>query len=65
MTIHDAYEFRSELTKQQRYDARRRASGRCMVCGKFAVNARHCERHRDRLNERRRELYAQTRGKRL
>ena len=58
MTIHDNWEH-VPLTKQQRYDRRRRASGRCIVCGKFAITARHCQRHNDRLNEKRREMRAQ------
>jgi hypothetical protein len=58
MTIHDQYEH-APLPKWTRYERRRRAGGRCIVCGKFTVTARHCARHAEAQNARRRERYAQ------
>jgi len=43
------------MTRQQRYQQRRRAEHRCVECGQPAVTASHCEVHRQAHNRRERE----------
>jgi len=41
---------------RQRYQFRRREAGLCIICGKQAVTANHCERHRVKTVRRRKKL---------
>lgn len=43
------------MTRQQRYQLRRRKEGRCVECGQPAVTASHCQVHREAHNRRERE----------
>ena len=40
-----------EISRQRKYQLRRRDAGKCMICGANRVNASHCEKHAALANE--------------
>ena len=44
-----------EVSRQRRWQLRKMASGKCLVCGRKRVNAKFCRVHRSRVNAQRRK----------
>ncbi len=40
-----------EISRQRRWQIKKRAEGFCMICGKPRVNASYCETHRKEINK--------------
>jgi len=44
------------ISRQRRWQLRMMQQGRCSLCGKPAVNAKYCKRHRKAVNASRRKV---------
>ncbi len=40
------------MTRQQRWQTKQHILGNCRICGKKAINASHCEFHKNEANKR-------------
>jgi len=43
------------VSRQRRWQLRKLASGKCIVCGRRRINAKFCRVHRGRVNAKRRK----------
>lgn len=39
------------VSRQYKWQLKQREAGNCKICGKKAVNKKHCEEHRIKYNE--------------
>lgn len=42
------------VSRQRRWQLRKMAAGKCLVCGRPKINAKFCRMHRKRINAKRR-----------
>ena len=48
--IRDKYTY-APISRQRKYQLRRRDAGKCMICGANRVTAQHCEEHAKLAND--------------
>ena len=53
--INDELSDRTDVSRQRRYQLRKKRDGRCVRCGRPTVSKLHCEEHRQKANVRCRE----------
>ena len=50
------------MTKQQKWQIKKKALGLCTMCGQKSVNKNHCEYHRQRANQLAKQWYKKQMG---
>jgi hypothetical protein len=53
--INDEFSDRTDVSRQRRYQLRKRRDGRCVRCGRPTLGKIYCEEHRQEANVRGRE----------
>ena len=49
------------ISRQRRWQIKKKAGGMCVICGKPRINAGHCEEHRQQQSELKARVYHEKR----
>ena len=55
--IRDKYTYREDISRQRKYQLRKRDAQLCIICGNKAINSHYCEMHASKANELAKALY--------
>lgn len=55
--IQDEYTYRTDISRQRKYQLRKRDAGKCIKCGANRTTAHFCEKHAAEANELAKQAY--------